>query len=207
MTESLPYMTSTGLIAKILDQAKKAATPDKFGHDFLSTVLGYGSGSARPFVPFAKRLGLIGNDGSPTDLYKRFRGGEPGAGIAIAEAMRRGYAPLFKRNEYAHKLDAAKLKDLVIEVSGSPADSSTVKAIVGSFSALRRYADFESPPSVHIVEPPNGTSSDSHGDESDTQHGNGVGLRFGYTINVNLPATSDIAVFNAIFKSMKENLL
>jgi hypothetical protein len=34
-----------------------------------------------------------------------------------------------------------------------------------------------------------------------------VGLNLKYTINLNLPATSDIAVFNAIFKSLKENLL
>ena len=34
-----------------------------------------------------------------------------------------------------------------------------------------------------------------------------VGLRLGYTINLNLPATTDVAVFNAIFKSLKEHLL
>jgi hypothetical protein len=35
----------------------------------------------------------------------------------------------------------------------------------------------------------------------------GIGLNLAYIINLNLPATSDIAVFNAIFKSLKENLL
>jgi len=34
-----------------------------------------------------------------------------------------------------------------------------------------------------------------------------TGLNLGYTINLHLPATSDIAVFNAIFKSLRENLL
>jgi hypothetical protein len=28
-----------------------------------------------------------------------------------------------------------------------------------------------------------------------------------YTINLNLPATTDVEVFNAIFKALKENLL
>lgn len=37
--------------------------------------------------------------------------------------------------------------------------------------------------------------------------GSGLGLNLGYTINLNLPATSDPAVFNAIFKSLKEHLL
>jgi hypothetical protein len=34
-----------------------------------------------------------------------------------------------------------------------------------------------------------------------------VGLNLSYTINLNLPATSDQAVFNAIFKSLKEHLI
>jgi hypothetical protein len=34
-----------------------------------------------------------------------------------------------------------------------------------------------------------------------------IGMNLGYTINLNLPATTDVAVFNAIFKSLKEHLL
>ena len=34
-----------------------------------------------------------------------------------------------------------------------------------------------------------------------------VGLNLSYTINLNLPATADQAVFNAIFRSLKEHLL
>jgi hypothetical protein len=34
-----------------------------------------------------------------------------------------------------------------------------------------------------------------------------LGLNLGYTINLNLPATSDPEVFDAIFKSLKQHLL
>lgn len=34
-----------------------------------------------------------------------------------------------------------------------------------------------------------------------------LGLNLSYTINLNLPATSDQAVFNAIFRSLREHLL
>lgn len=74
MAETLPYMNSTGLVTKILNKIKEAKAPDRFSTDFQSTVLGYGSGSARPFISFAKRLGLINTDGSPSALYHRFRG-------------------------------------------------------------------------------------------------------------------------------------
>lgn len=39
------------------------------------------------------------------------------------------------------------------------------------------------------------------------EDGRKLGLNLAYTINFNLPATAAIAVFNAIFKSLKENLL
>lgn len=42
---------------------------------------------------------------------------------------------------------------------------------------------------------------------SNSQDGAETRLGLSYTINLNLPATSDIAVFDAIFKSLKENVL
>ena len=43
--------------------------------------------------------------------------------------------------------------------------------------------------------------------EVEARNGKNIGFSLGYTINLNLPATSDPAVFDAIFKSLKENLL
>lgn len=34
-----------------------------------------------------------------------------------------------------------------------------------------------------------------------------VDFRVGYTINLNLPETTNVEVFNAIFRSLRENLL
>jgi hypothetical protein len=39
------------------------------------------------------------------------------------------------------------------------------------------------------------------------QVNNGGGFNLSYTINLNLPETADVEVFNAIFRSLKENLL
>ena len=85
---------------------------------------------------------------------------------------------------------------------------------VGSFKALLEYAQFDTSEDQEA----NGSSSVAIGDESEDptpspdqgQDGNDSllgDLSIGYTINLHLPATSDIAVFNAIFKSLRENLL
>ena len=68
-----PFINSTGLIAKIFEKIQQAKVPPRYTLDFQATVLGYGSGSARHFIPFLKRLGFIQSDGTPTDLYTRFR--------------------------------------------------------------------------------------------------------------------------------------
>lgn len=217
MAESLPYMNSTGLVSKILDKIKEAKTPDRFSQDFLGTVLGFSSGSAKTFIPLAKRLNLINSDGSPTDLYRRFRGSEDESGAAMAQAIRAGYGPLYKRNEYAHQLEKRKLEGLIREITGMEEGNSAVRAIVGTFEALKRYANFDVVPanngdaSVDVersdLEMPPLAGSNGVMDGGSLALGGNDSIRFGYTININLPDTNDITVFNAIFKSMKEHLL
>jgi hypothetical protein len=202
--ESLPYVNATGNITKVLDKIKDAETPSRFSQDFLATTLQMPGGSPRPVIPFLKRTGFLGSDGTPTELYKRFRGAQSGA--AAAEALRVGYKPLYRINEYAHDATDQKLKDLVIQATGAEKGARRVGATVASFKALKAFADFSSGAltdegSAEQIseEPAFRDSASSHEPEG--------GLRLGYTINLNLPATSDVAVFDAIFRSLKEHLL
>jgi hypothetical protein len=199
---SIPYVTSYGSITKTLERVKEASTPNRFTQDFLATKLGLKGGSPKPVLPFLKRTGFLASDGSPTQLYKRFRNPSQ-AGAAAAEALKRGYAAIYEVNEYAHDLSDAELKGAIVQVTGQQPDSSTTRAMIGSFKALREFADFDAEGSD--------TEEEEGGDDEEviTPDGSGrVGtIKLGYTINLNLPATSDVAVFNAIFKSLREHLL
>ena len=55
MADYPPFMNAYGNVPKILNKIKEAKTPDRFSHDYLSTVLGFSGGSARPFISLAKR--------------------------------------------------------------------------------------------------------------------------------------------------------
>jgi hypothetical protein len=204
MADTLPYVMAYGNITKALDRIKTASTPPRFTQDFLATTLNMKGGSARPVIPFLKRTGFLGGDGVPTALYNRFRNGEQ-SGAAAAEALRTGYQPLYEANEYVHGAKDSEIRGLVVQITGLAGDSSTAKAVVGSFKALRAFADF----SATADEQP---ASPSDADEQLVPSPVPVGdyahhIKLGYTINLNLPATSDIAVFNAIFKSLREHLL
>src|SRR4051812_14244302 len=100
MAESLPYVTASGNVTRVLEKIQPAATPDRFTQDFLATKLGMSGGSAKPVIPFLKRIGFLGTDGVPTDRYKRFRANAT-RGAATAEGLRHGYRVLYDMNEYA----------------------------------------------------------------------------------------------------------
>ncbi|OHD05053.1 DUF5343 domain-containing protein [Sphingopyxis sp. RIFCSPHIGHO2_12_FULL_65_19] len=200
-----PFINSTGLIGKIFEKIQQAKVPPRYTQDFQATVLGYGSGSARPFIPFLKRLNFIQSDGTPTDLYTRFRNADS-SGAAMAEAMRIGFADIFQKNEFANALSDDKLKNLVVEITGKEPNDGTVAAIVGSFKACKLLADFDANETkdVGIVEPLEPSKSLV---KHEPKQAGKAELRLAYTINVNLPETTNVEVYNAIFSAIKQNLL
>src|SRR5579859_1352743 len=122
---NIPYVAAYGNISKALQAIQKAQTPDRFTQDFLSTKLALTGGGARPVIPFLKKTGFLASDGAPTTLYKRFRNPSQ-AKVAAAEALRKGFAPLYEINEYAHDLPASDLKGVVVQATGLDDSSSTV---------------------------------------------------------------------------------
>ena len=203
MAETIPYVQAYGNITKALDRIRQAQTPPRFTQDFLETKLSLTGGSARPVIPFLKRTGFLGSDGTPTDLYKRFRGTDTQSGRAAAEALHTGYAPLYQVNEYVHDAKDSDVKKIIVQVTGTEENSPLVKSAFGSFKALRAFANFDVAPEEEAQEEVIAPQQERAGSVTGA-----VGsLKLGYTINLNLPATSEIAVFDAIFKSLREHLL
>jgi hypothetical protein len=203
-----PFMNSTGLVTKIFNKMISASQPERFTQDFLKSKLGFDGGSARPFIPLLKRLGFISTDGTPTPLYGKFRNdGERGR--AMATAMRQGYREVFERDEYAHSLDKGKFRQIIIEMTGAESDASLVNGIVGTFFALKAFADFDAKdqPALEDTKKKDVFVLEKNDDNAPPPLRQTGGLNLSYTINLNLPETSDVEVFNAIFRSLRENLL
>lgn len=108
-------------------------------------------------------------------------------------------------NENAHQLPEKDLKGLLVQATGLEPESSTVKAILGSFKALRQVATFDGGTTGTQEEKEQAVADVEVHQPSGPKLDANIGLS--YTINLNLPATSDIAVFNAIFKSLRDHLL
>lgn len=207
MAEKLPYVPNYGVIAKALEKIKTAAAPPRFTQDFLATKLGLPGGTPRSVIPFLKRSGFLGSDGVPTELYKRFRNPAE-TGRAAAEALKIAYRPLYEINEYVHDLKDPDLKGVIVQATGLAPDAGTVKVILGSFKALKAFAKFGDEAEAASSAVPSGQDvAEEAPSTAATAAGAQLRLGLSYTINLNLPATSDITVFNAIFKSLREHLL
>lgn len=79
---------------------------------------------------------------------------------------------------------------------------------------LRKHADFEvEDEDLETIEPGGFTQQNLEQQLYSTQQPKQntsptqKGINLSYTINLNLPATKDIDVFNAIFKSLKQHIL
>ncbi|WP_302603678.1 DUF5343 domain-containing protein [uncultured Alistipes sp.] len=200
----IPYMIAAGSIVKILEKIKEAATPETFSQDFLKTKLGFKGGNYLAFIPWAKKAGLLESNGAPTQLYKQFRN-PSSSGAAMATALKTAYSELYTRNEYCHELDKKDFKGLVMEATGESHDSSKVERIVSTFFNAKSLADFDiKNNTTTLVED---TKSKSQDDVSIKQSNKKVSLGLNYTINLVLPKTDDPAIYNAIFKSLRDNLL
>lgn len=213
MAENLPYSTSVGTLEKVLEKIKTASVPDRVTQNFIHTKLGMKGGSANACIPFLKKMDFVANDGSPTELYSEFRNLKKSR-IAVGKAFREIYVRLYEMNEYVHDANDDEVLGLIVQCTGAERKSRVTELTLSTFNMLRRIADFDSEDIEQTVEPER-THSDisaqlpavQFNQSAQQPSSSGKSINLAYTINLNLPATKDIEVFNAIFKSLKEHLL
>jgi hypothetical protein len=205
MAGTLPYVNQPGSIVKILEKVREAKTPDRFTADFLETKLGFRGGNYRQFIPFGKKLGFLNSDGTPTELYKKYRNSSTSK-VAMAEAIKIGYREAFERNEYVNSLSKEQFKGLVVEITGLEQTNRVVQLTCHTFDALKGLADFDAAPPADAGEGAERPEERPPASE-DVRLRTDLGLNLAYTINLVLPKTDDPAVFNAIFRALRENLL
>lgn len=206
---SLPYLVSPGSLKTALEKIRSAAKPERISGDFINTKLQIKGGTGRALVPYLKKIGFVATDGSPTDIYTQFRNTTTGA-AAAAKAVKLGYAPLAEVNENFYGLQDKDLLNLIVQVTGLEKDSSVAKLTLSTLKNLKSFANFEASSTEenpHSANPVSTHVNLPKFDDPAPQKSEGVGLNLSYTINLNLPATTDQAVFNAIFRSLKEHLI
>lgn len=205
-----PYVDAYNKIADVFTAIKSAAVPTKFNQDFLHTILGLKSSSYNAMIPLLKRLNFLDPTNQPTQAYKDYRD-ESLSKQVMAQQIKSSFDDLFKANEFAHKLKKEDITSKLKTLLGVADDDVTLPKVVGTFIELVKLSDFDGKHKAPIkkTEHPPEEKQPPSTQPPLASLTNGDDVKFGisYTINLNLPATTEIEVFNAIFKSLKENLL
>jgi len=211
MADYPPYVDAYGSISKLFDGIVKAAVPAKFTQDFISSVLGLKSTSYRAMIPMLKRLGFIDQANAPTEAYKKYRD-EALSGAVMAAQLKIAYPELYRAHEFAQKLGITELQGKLRTVLGASEDDPVIPKVAQTFAALVKLANFDQTvPQADVADTSKlkrelkGSANDATEQESLGSAGKRFGLS--YTINLNLPATTEVEVFNAIFKSLREYIL
>ena len=164
-------------------------------------------GTARPIIPILKATGLLNQTGAPTELYAQFQT-DAGRPAAALQALRNGFGEIFRRNQYAHRADEAALIDVIVAITGLPKKESIVRYILTTFQAFQEYAKQARDDAKAEEQGEASPVYDSPLPSATDQNGAGGGrLQLAYNINVVLPETTNVEVYNAIFRSLKANLL
>lgn len=197
---SLPYMASARNVPDILSAIREASVPERFTHEFLKR-LGFNSSNDRGVIPVLKALRFLDDNGVPTDRYKAFRDESLGGAI-MAEALRDAYSDLFAVAENANELPPAQLKSSLKRVSGK--GDSAAEKMTATFKAFDQAADWSAP----LAEPESATSGEESEAPSSTPETAGQGpatISMRHDIHVHLPTSTDVKVYDAIFRSLREH--
>lgn len=200
MAKNFPYMSSAKNLPEILAKIRGAGTPPKFTFEFLKSNLGFTSSNDRTVIGVLKGLGLLAPDSTPTDRYNQFRDGAK-SGAALATGLREGWAEVFLSDQRANERAPAQLVELFKGVAG--VGEAVAKKMATTFKVLAQQADWtnDQPSSVDAAPLP----VESAGTPVPTLSPPGLTLH--HDIHVHLPPTSDVAVYTAIFRALRSELL
>lgn len=216
MPTQYPFVLSTNKIEPVLARIRTAAKPEKLTQDLLATW-GFTASNDRAMVRLLKVLGFLTEGGQPTSYYDTLRDPRNYKRV-LADRIKDVYAELFAMDAKIHGAGEDEVKGAISRITGKDAD--TVKRYYSTFKTLTSLADFSDvvasdPPEPEVAAP--GTSADAPpSTPSPLMHPITEGIpplpsqhrksEYHYNIQIHLPVTTDISVYNAIFKSLRENL-
>jgi hypothetical protein len=200
------YLTTVKNLEATLNAIKTAQAPDKFSQKFLES-LEFTSSSDRLMVGILKALKFISDDGKPTQRYFDFLDQTQSAKV-LAEGIKEAYADLFAVNINAHQLSREDVINKFRTLSQGQLSDSVLDKMAMTFTALIKYADFSSPRQQRTqTEQQVAEKSKEEPQKTKEEHGKAKISGLAYNIHLILPESRDPAVYDALFKSLKDHLL
>jgi DNA-binding transcriptional MerR regulator len=194
------YFTSTKNTAAIFQAIQTAQAPQRFTTRFLAG-LGYANANDRTMINVLKALRFLDDTGVPLKRYHEYLDQTQSASV-LSEALRDAYEDLFRVNIRANEMTLQDVKNKMKTLSEGQYSDRVLTQMATTFTTLAKLADFSkavAPPVVKPEETPEDLIEHVREDPLILK-----GLV--YNINLHLPESRDPAVYDALFKSLKQHL-
>jgi hypothetical protein len=201
-----------GQLDQLFGALRQGQAPSKFNREFLKD-LGFKSSNYHAVIPLLKGLRFLSEDGTPTSRYMAFLDETKWREI-LGEAIREAYADIFvmkaKPTQADKKLIQGKYK------SSFNLSDKTAERAASTFLALLRIAgdavfETKSAFAQHeaIVDELKKITPEAEKKEPAIERppGSSATLGLHYNVQIHLPATKDVEVYNSIFKALRSHLI
>lgn len=156
---------------------------------------------------------MLDDTGAPTQRYFNYLD-QTQSGAVLAEGIRDAYGDLFAINKNANELDVDEVKNKLRTLTQGQKSDKVVGLMASTFKALSDQAEWKAGitvSEVHDRSPQTLTATEKEEKAVGTKDGDHKHSRLSggihYNIQIHLPESRDTAVFDAIFRSLREHLL
>jgi hypothetical protein len=198
------YLTSVKNLKAILEAIKGAQAPKRFTVSFLQS-LGFKNASDRLILGLLKALAFLSPSGEPTQRYYEFLDKTQSPQV-LASGIREAYADLFQVNTKAHDLSSTDVQNKLKTLTQGQFTDAVLQKMATTFKSLCALADFAASPKP-APPPPPPPPPGGPGTLVVPEHPSVTLGGLVYNIQIHLPESRDPAVYDALFKSLKEHLL
>jgi Family of unknown function (DUF5343) len=215
------YTIKTNSIPEYFDAMLNAQPPERFSQKFLEN-LGFTSTNDRLFIGILKDLGFLNQDGTPQSRYYEFLDRSRSKQV-LAAGIREAFQELFAVNTKAYDLTSDEARNKLRTLYAGSKTDLVIGNVARTFRALCDYADFNEDVTTELTvasapeDTPSATpkdvkvSSELKASPTETQPALHERDRISpnalqYHINIVLPDSRDQAVYDAIFRSLREHL-
>jgi hypothetical protein len=201
------YAVATGRIPDLFAKIRDGQAPALFTQQLLKDW-GFQSSNDRALIPLLKAIGFLSPDGKPTTLYTEYRDHSRSKKV-MARALRESYGDIFLIKEHPTPADKESIQGKF--KSYHNVSDLVAGLMTKTFLALLALADLSPDAAVQTTLPDQSKDRDQHGErDEDHAHDSRKGKLHApglhYNIQIHLPSTKDVEVYNSIFKSLKEHL-
>lgn len=197
------YMVSANRTPEFFKQIKDGQAPERLTQQLLRDW-GFSSTNDRAFIPLLKALGFLSAEGKPTQRYNDYRDHSKSR-VVLGEAIKDAYGDLFLIKSNPSEGDKGAIKGKF--KSFHNVSDHVAGLMTKTFFSLLDMADISGSATTAKLPIDQDNNEKSTANTTTSKITGGLASGLHYNIQIHLPPTKDVEVYNAIFKALRTHLV